>query len=79
MIIAEIRDEGCGFELRDSEAAPDDGHVGVGLAGMREGAELVAGSVTVKTSPGKGTTVRAAVPMVGPSVSANEPLRPTRE
>ena len=65
MIIAEIRDEGCGFELCGFEAAPDGGHVGVGLTGMRERAELVGGSLTVETSPGKGTTVRAAVPMVG--------------
>ena len=63
VIIAEIRDEGCGFELSDSRAAPDGGHVG--LAGMRERAELVGGSLTVETSPGKGTTVRARVPMVG--------------
>ena len=66
MIIAEIRDEGSGFELRDPGASPDEGHVGVGLAGMRERAELVGGSLTVQTSQGKGTTVRAAVPMVGP-------------
>ena len=64
MIVAEIRDEGCGFELPDSEAAPDDGHIG--LTGMRERAESVGGSLTVRTSPGKGTTVRAAVPMVSP-------------
>ena len=63
VIIAEIRDEGCGFELSDSRAAPDGVHVG--LAGMRERAELVGGSLTVETSPGKGTTVRARVPMVG--------------
>ncbi len=66
MIIAEIRDEGCGFELPDRGAAPEDGHVGLGLIGMRERAEAVGGSLTVRTSPGKGTTVRAAVPMVGP-------------
>ncbi|WP_419859612.1 tetratricopeptide repeat protein [Candidatus Palauibacter sp.] len=62
MIIAEIRDEGCGFELSDPGAAPEEGHVGVGLAGMRERAELVGGSLTVQSSPGEGTTVRAAVP-----------------
>jgi len=62
MIVAEIRDEGCGFELRDSGTSPDEGHLGVGLAGMRERAELVGGSLTVQSSPGKGTTVRAAVP-----------------
>ena len=63
-IIAEIRDEGCGFELPDSRAATDDDHIG--LTGMRERAESVGGSLLVQTSPGQGTTVRAAVPMVGP-------------
>jgi signal transduction histidine kinase len=66
VIIAEIRDEGCGFELPGPGTASDDGHVGVGLVGMRERAEAVGGRLTVETSPGKGTTVRAAVPMVGP-------------
>ena len=64
VIVAEVRDEGCGFELTDSGAAGDDGHVG--LAGMRERAELAGGSLTVRTSPGRGTTVRATVPMVNP-------------
>ena len=63
VIIAEIRDEGCGFELFDPGGVRGDGHFG--LAGMRERAELVGGSLTVHTSPGKGTTVRAVVPMVG--------------
>ncbi len=65
MIIAEIRDKGCGFELSDFGAARDYGHLG--LAGMQERAELVGGRLSVQTSPGKGTTVRAAVPMVGPN------------
>ena len=67
MIVAEIRDEGCGFELSEPGAAPAEGHVGVGLAGMRERAELVGGSLTVRSSPGRGTTVRAAVPRPGPT------------
>ncbi len=69
MIIAEIRDEGRGFTLSDPAAAPKEGHVGVGLAGMRERAELVGGSLTLKSSPGKGTTVRAAVPQ--PEISTS--------
>ena len=73
VLIAEIRDEGCGFELPDPGAAPDDGHIG--LAGMRERAELVGGSLTVQTSPGKGTTIRATVPMIGadPAARASDP------
>ena len=54
-VIAEIRDDGCGFEF--------DGHVG--LNSMRERAAMAGGHLTVDTSPGKGTTIRAAVPIVG--------------
>ncbi len=59
-VTATIRDEGCGFELPDAEGLPREGCVG--LAGMRERAALVGGSVVVRTSPGAGTTVRASVP-----------------
>ncbi|WP_423929054.1 PAS domain-containing sensor histidine kinase [Candidatus Palauibacter sp.] len=63
VVIAEIRDEGCGFELEDSVAEPDRSHVG--LVAMRERAALVGGNVTVRTSAGKGTAVRATVPIMG--------------
>ena len=54
-VIAEIRDEGRGFEF--------DSHVG--LTSMRERAAMVGGRLTVDTSPGRGTTVRATVPIMG--------------
>lgn len=60
-VTATIRDEGCGFEPPDAEGLPGDGCVG--LAGMRERAALVGGSVVVRTSPGGGTTVRAFIPV----------------
>lgn len=63
-IIAEIRDEGCGFELPDPGAEPIDGRVG--LAGMRDRAALIGGEVTVWTAPGEGTTVRATLPVAQP-------------
>ena len=59
-VTATIRDEGCGFELPDAKRLPGDGSVG--LAGMRERAALVGGTVVVRTSPGGGTMVRASVP-----------------
>lgn len=55
VIIAEIRDEGRGFEYH--------GHVG--LTSMHERAAMVGGGLTVETAPGKGTTIRATVPMSG--------------
>ena len=62
-VIAEIRDEGCGFELPDSGEEPDRSNVG--LVAMRERADHVGGNVTVDASPGNGTLVRAIVPIVG--------------
>ena len=38
-----------------------DGHVG--LAGIRDGTELVGGSLNEQTSPAKGTTARVTVPI----------------
>ena len=60
-VTATIRDEGCEFELPDAERLPGDGCIG--LAGMRERAALVGGTVVVQTLPGGGTTVRASVPV----------------
>ena len=55
MVVCEVRDEGRGFEY--------DGHTG--LTSMHERAAMVGGAITVDTAPGKGTTVRAAVPVMG--------------
>ena len=60
VVTATIRDEGCGFEMPGPEDALGDDWFG--LAGMRERAALVGGTVVVRSSPGNGTTVRAAVP-----------------
>ncbi len=60
-VTATIRDEGCGFELPDAETLGGDACIG--LAGMRERAGLVGGTVVVRTSPGRGTTVRASIPV----------------
>lgn len=59
MIMAEISDAGPGF----SAASSDEGHLG--LVGMRERAESLGGSFAIYSEPGRGTTVRAAIPIVG--------------
>jgi len=54
LVVAVISDEGRGFEF--------DGHHG--LISMQERATIVGGALTVCSTPGRGTTVRAAVPVV---------------
>jgi signal transduction histidine kinase len=54
-----VRDDGCGFRLSTSAGAP--GHLG--LAAMRERAELAEGRLTIQTAPARGTTVQVWVPL----------------
>jgi signal transduction histidine kinase len=56
----EIEDDGEGFEVELSRDFLDAGKVG--LASMRERAELAGGTVTIRSSPGSGATVLAALP-----------------
>ena len=57
-LLVEIADGGAGF---DSSAAVSDVHLG--LAGLRERVEVLGGIFSVQSAPGKGTVVRAALPV----------------
>lgn len=62
-VVAEIRDRGRGFELRNpGSAGPYDQ---VGITGMTERAAMVGGDVTIETAPGRGTLVRLTIPVRG--------------
>jgi PAS domain S-box-containing protein len=56
-----IEDDGKGF---DASEPLSEGQVG--LVGIRERTHLVGGSVTVESSPGRGTTICVSVPLPGP-------------
>jgi len=58
-VVAEVVDDGRGF--RSSRAVESGG--GLGLVGMRERASMVGGRLTIESEPGRGTTVRVAVPV----------------
>jgi len=53
-----VRDDGRGFD-------PATGTAGFGLAGMRERAELLDGTLDIRSSPGEGTTVEAVLSVEG--------------
>ncbi|HXB02990.1 MAG TPA: sensor histidine kinase [Opitutaceae bacterium] len=56
----EISDNGKSFQVDKILSAKN--HKRLGLVGMRERVEMVGGSLTIESVPGKGTTVRAEVP-----------------
>jgi two-component system sensor histidine kinase UhpB len=59
-----IRDDGAGFDADELQKKPDIGQErGWGLVGMYERAHLLDGTLTIDAKPGKGTTVRAHIPV----------------
>jgi two-component system, NarL family, sensor kinase len=68
--VLEVIDDGAGFDPEqaggrggtDQAMAGAHGPTGFGLAGMRERAELLGGRLDLISAPGRGTTVRLAVP-----------------
>ena len=54
-ISLQVRDDGCGFD-------PLQKHAGLGIAGMRERATLLEGTLTIISQPGQGTTVEVCLP-----------------
>ncbi|WP_407310031.1 sensor histidine kinase [Pseudomonas sp. nanlin1] len=56
-----VRDDGVGFDMR-KQAASERGH-SLGLAAMCERANLLGGRLVCVSEPGKGTEIRATVPM----------------
>ena len=57
-LVAEVSDKGPGFDVRQRRR---DGHLG--LAGMRERAELLGGRLVVESELGAGTKVRVVLPL----------------
>jgi two-component system, NarL family, sensor histidine kinase UhpB len=64
VVVATVADDGQGFDAAAILRAPTGEH-GLGLFGMRERAEYVGGRVEIRSDEGRGTTVRATVPVHG--------------
>jgi signal transduction histidine kinase len=66
----EVRDDGRGFDAASALSG-----YGLGLISMQERLKLVKGSVVIESEVGRGTTIRATVPLRANSIlGAQEPL-----
>ena len=61
-VVLTVADDGCGFEVDDRDPAPAVGEH-LGLLTMRERAARIRGRLEILSSPGRGTTIEATVPM----------------
>ncbi|MCX6921902.1 MAG: ATP-binding protein, partial [Verrucomicrobia bacterium] len=59
-----IGDDGKGFQDDPTHHAKKSKRLG--LLGMQERLEMVGGNLSVTSAPGKGTTVRAQLPLIDP-------------
>jgi signal transduction histidine kinase len=59
-VVLTIEDDGVGFE-----PAPLDGRGGMGLSGIAERARILGGRSTIRSSPGRGTTITVNLPRSG--------------
>ena len=61
VICLEVRDNGKSFRVQRAKFGK--GKKRLGLLGMRERVEMVGGRFTVESAPGRGTTIRAQIPL----------------
>ena len=62
-LIAEIKDDGCGFTPKAPDEARSKGLGGNGLPNMRERAQQLGGRLEIASSPGAGTRLTLQVPV----------------
>src|SRR5690242_518426 len=63
-IVLEVRDRGAGMQAGAMKSLSRGGAFGVGIQGMRERMRLLSGSLDVSSAPGRGTIVRATLPVL---------------
>lgn len=60
-----VQDDGCGFDMKSAST-------GLGMLMMQDYAEVVGGRCVINTSPGNGTEVTVAIPIVEPGAGYPE-------
>jgi signal transduction histidine kinase len=61
-VILAVEDNGSGFDI-NAVMNSEEKESGLGLLGMRERAEFLGGSLTIRSRPGEGTLIEVAIPV----------------
>jgi signal transduction histidine kinase len=69
-----VEDDGVGL---DGRGQPSSTVPTLGLSGMRERAALLGGTLSIESTPGRGTTVYARIPIASSSQEGHEQTTPT--
>jgi signal transduction histidine kinase len=64
----EVSDQGKGFELETALRS----HTSAGLLEMQERAALLNGHLTIRSMPGRGTSISAAIPLTAPETPSKD-------
>jgi signal transduction histidine kinase len=64
LVVLEVEDDGIGFDMQSIDEDYEI-HDSLGLINMRERAELVNGIMNIMSVPGKGTHIKAIIPLTG--------------
>ena len=59
-----VKDDGVGFSPAAGRKPNS-----LGLAGLRERAQLLKGTISVQSQPGRGTTIEVRIPVADPGVA----------
>jgi PAS domain S-box-containing protein len=62
-VIFTIRDNGVGYEQSSIQSSPENPSRGIGLLSMRERVASCGGTIDITSVPGKGTMIRANIPV----------------
>jgi len=65
-VLLEIKDDGKSFHVKRVLNQKNKKTMRLGLLGMRERVEMIGGSFSIESSSGKGTTIRAEMPIQSP-------------
>ena len=76
-VCLEIEDNGCGFAVEGARIGK--GSKRLGLLGMKERVEMVGGSFSVESSPGKGTIIHIRILQRAHPVKKLASVKPTRK